>query len=268
VKLKPEEVIAHYLQSVGTPEARAAAKSRVMRGTCKMTIVQGGSGELRGPALFESDTHKFVFQANFNYTEYPREMVGFDGEKPLTPYVQPGLRSRLGDLAFQFPVVVREGLLGAALSTASPLFDLSGRKASLEYQGLKKINGRELHQLEYRARKGEPNMTIRLYFEPDTFRHVMTIYEVTAAGTLGANPDDPAQAGTNRVQAPGTSRLRIEETFADFKPTLDGLTLPMTWKFNFVTEPATGAARTLEWTMVVASVSHTDPLDPALFNSR
>jgi hypothetical protein len=266
--LKPEEVVAHYLDSVGTSEARAAAKSRVARGTCTMLIVQGGNGELRGPAVFESDSHKFVFQASFNYTEYPRELVGFDGEKALTPYVQPGLRSRLGDLAFQYPIVVREGLLGAALSTASPLFDVSGRKALLEYQGLKKINGRELHQLEYRARKGEPNMTIRLYFEPDTFRHVMTIYEVTASGTLGANPDDPAQSTSSRVQSPDTSRLRIEETFSDFKPTPGGLTLPMNWKLRFTTEPATGTARVFEWTLAVASISHSDPLDPALFNSR
>jgi hypothetical protein len=265
-KLKPEEVVAHYLDSIGTPAARAAAKSRVVRGTCRMAIVQGGNGEVRGPAVFESDGRRLVFQVDFNHVDYPRELVGFDGERPITPYVQPGKRSHLGDLAFQFGIVVREGLLGAAFSTASPLFDLSGRKALLDYEGLKKINGRELHQLLYRARKDDPNMIIRLYFEPETFRHVMTIYNVTASGTLGGNPDDPAQASSNRVQAPGANRLRLEETFADFKTTPDGLTLPMTWKLRFSSEPAAGAARAFEWTMAIASISHSNALDPALFN--
>jgi hypothetical protein len=264
-KLKSEEVLARYLDSIGAAEARSAVKSRVARGTCRMAIVQGGNGVVQGPAVFESEGRKIALKATFNYPEYPGELLGFDGEKVRTPYVSPGRRSRLGDLVFEFEIVLREGLFGAALSTASPLFDLSGRKALLDYEGVKKINGRDLHQLLYRARRDAPNMTIRLYFEPDTFRHVMTIYDVSAGGTLGGNPDDPAQRGSARIQAAAANRLRIEETFSDFKPS-SGLMLPTSWKVRFSTEPATGPARIFEWTTVFNQIADNEPFDPALFN--
>jgi hypothetical protein len=267
-KVTAQEVVARYLDSLGPAAAREAVKSRVARGTCQLSVVMGGTGGVFGRAVFESDGRRVGLQADFNYQDYPREAVAFDGEKVVTPNVVPGHRSRLGDIAYTYGIIVREGLLGAAVSTASPLLDLSGRRALLDYEGLKKINGRELHQLLYRPRRGEPNMTIRLYFEPETFRHVMTIYDVAAAGTLGTNPDLPEQSTPNRTPAPATSRMRLEETYDTFKPAPEGLTLPRAWKIRLTLEPATGPARAYEWTIALTSISHSEAMDPALFAPR
>jgi len=53
-KLTAEEVIAKHLESLGSAEARASVKSRVMQGTVLATVRIGGAGELKGGAVMAS----------------------------------------------------------------------------------------------------------------------------------------------------------------------------------------------------------------------
>jgi len=46
--LKPDELVAHHLDSLGTAAARAANKSRVVQGTARFKILVGGGGQLEG----------------------------------------------------------------------------------------------------------------------------------------------------------------------------------------------------------------------------
>ena len=43
--LKPEEIVQKHLASIGTPEARAAAKTRVIQAPATYRILVGGSGQ-------------------------------------------------------------------------------------------------------------------------------------------------------------------------------------------------------------------------------
>ena len=61
VGLKPEEVVSRHLESIGTPEARAAAKSRVMESTVHFKMLIGGAGLLDGTSVLISEQRKLQF---------------------------------------------------------------------------------------------------------------------------------------------------------------------------------------------------------------
>ena len=72
---------------------------------------------------------------------------------------------------------------------------------------------------------GTAGATIRLYFEPETFRHIGSTYEYESQVT--------AMAGN----MPGSEKIieRVEENFSDFKQE-GGLTLPHHWQLRYMQE--------------------------------
>jgi hypothetical protein len=259
-KVTAEEVVSRHLESIGTAEARGGVNSRLAQGSCVLKILQGGSGEQSGQASLISEGHKILLKMDLGSTRYPQELLAFDGEKVNAPPVLPGMRSRLGDFAYNYAVIVREGLFGGVLSTAWPLLDVAGRQAKLNYQGVKKIEGRELHQLEYQARRGASDLAIRLYFEPETFRHVMTVYDLSVSPTLGATPEQSVRQHM--------SHYKIKETFAGFQTTPAGLTLPTTWTIEFTTAPGSAASSVWEWDVAFTNITHNQKVEAAVFNPR
>ena len=140
----------------------------------------------------------------FPQSVYLAEQLAFDGEHPGTAILPNGSRSTLGRILIEENVPLREGLLGGVLSAAWPLLRVPEQNPKLEYRGLKKIEGRQLHELGYRPRKGVTNTTTLLYLEPETFRHVRSVYKfdlperyVTGTGETRsvARPADVAQEG-------------------------------------------------------------------------
>jgi hypothetical protein len=75
-------------------------------------------------------------------------------------------------------------LLGGVLNTTWPLLNLEGRKAKLEWEGFKNIDGHQLVALHYKPKKGS-DLSIILYFDPETFHHVMTVYSASISAGLG-----------------------------------------------------------------------------------
>src|SRR5215211_2108386 len=53
-KMKPEEVVAKHLESIGTAEARAKAKSHVIIGQAVATFRIGGTGTAEGGSVLAS----------------------------------------------------------------------------------------------------------------------------------------------------------------------------------------------------------------------
>ena len=53
----------------------------------------------------------------------------------------------------------------------------------MTFEGLKKIDGQELYDLRYRPHKGT-DLDINLYFDPETYRHVETVYTLTSSEIL------------------------------------------------------------------------------------
>jgi hypothetical protein len=164
---------------------------------------------------------------------YHGERFVSDGKKTVVAEVKPGVYSNLGQFVLAHNEILTEGLWGGTLSTGWALAHLDERRAKLKYQGLKKMGGRELHRVDYTPKHSD--LEIQLYFEPDTLRHVLTVYELTIKPQMALTERETAQQQE--------THYRLEERFADFKST-DGLTLPGKWTVQFTSEVPEARAST------------------------
>ncbi len=223
--LTPEEIVAKHIDSIGTKQARDAANSRELTGKAHMDPLVGGvGGSLTGDGLVLSEGKKVKIGMKFGDPNYPQEQLVFDGSRVIIGTIKPGTRSALGQFLNVHQDILKEGLLGGSLSSAWPLLDLEGRKPKLTYNGLKKVGPRQLHELKYVPRKGDDRLQVRLYFEPETFRHVRTTYEVLMPPEMNGGIFD--------TQLRTEKRFLLEELFSDFRP-VNGLMLPATYNLQF-----------------------------------
>jgi len=287
-----DELVAQHLDSIASPAVRAGLKTRVVQGPVEYKILVGGAGTLDGKAQMASDGKKLVFMMKLPNTEYRGEQFVFDGDKDKVAFsTAHQTRSSLGDFVFVQDAAIREGLLGGALSTAWPLLNLNDRKAKLSFEGLKKIDGQQLYELRYRPHKNS-DLDIELYFDPQTYRHVETVYSYssserfagmgpsTAVGNLpspgsntaaniGANGSSQGAGGTAETagarQLP--NRYRLQEKFSDFK-TVDGVTLPTHYDIQFSQELQNGRTTLNDWDMKGIEVANNIPLDARNFDVK
>src|SRR5688500_4209973 len=220
--MKPEELIAKHLDSIGTAEARAAARNRIITGVSELTLRQGGSGNLVGSALMASEGDKNLLMMAFNRPDYPAEKIGYNGHKLSVQAIRPGVRTPLGEFFRTHEEMFKEGLVGGTLSQSWPLLNVAARSPKLEYGGTRKFDGRPAHELKYTPKKGS-SLKVKLYFDAENFRHIRTEYERVIAATMGARPIDSG----GRLD----TRYKVIEEFSDFKEE-NGLTLPHTYKFE------------------------------------
>jgi len=180
-----DELTAKHLDSIGSKEARAAAKTRAVQGTADYRILVGGGGKTSGKTGLVSEGHKLRFMMKFPM-DYRGETFVFNGDAVKVAFSNTNQsRSPFAAFLATYEVLIRDGLFGGVLSTGWALSDIPDRKAKLVYEGLKKVDGRELHQIRYLPHKGS-DVEILLYFEPDTFRHVKTVYSVSVGSNVGA----------------------------------------------------------------------------------
>lgn len=256
-KMKPEELVAKHLDSIGSAEARGKAASRMASGPAQFFFRVGGAANLPGQAMFVSSGGKFRFGMQFQTNDYTGEDLAFDGTKATVGFLPQGRRSSLSLFATQQSMPLKEGLVGGVLSTAWPLLKMDQTQPKLEYRGLKKIDGRQLHELGYRPRKGSTDLKTFLYFDPETFRHVRTRYQFEISATIGAR-DNPNQNTE--------SYYSVTEDFDDFRA-VDSLTLPHKYKILFSAE--SGRATSIqEWTVTFARIAHNPKLDETLFTIK
>jgi hypothetical protein len=239
-----DSVISRHLDSIGSAEARANAVSRVSQGKVVFGEIIQHSLRLEGTArlLSQDRKHRCVFQ--FANPQYPGEQVVFDGNKGMVAMVDQTSRSRLGNFLFLQEEVLREGLFGGVLSTAWPLLNTANTNPTMKYEGLKKIDGQQLYEISYlpkrRSESGE--LSIHLYFEPETYHHVLTTYRLTMLH------------GTTNLSDPNQTTVIVEERFGDFQP-VDGLTLPRHWDIRYRVEPQ-NFAQEYQWDVVLTQIAH------------
>ena len=219
-----DDLIAGHLASLGPAEARDKAKARVVEGPCRLHLVIGGSGDLEGQTRLVSDGPQYRITFGFEAPDYRGESVSFQRGTVDIGFMRPGRRSDLGDFLRHYEALVREGLLGGVLSTSWPLFDVGSRKAKLKSEGTKDVEGQKRLLVHYRMQRGQGDMQIDLYFEPDTLRHRRTVYKLIVPAIMGGEI-------TQSSKQKETS-YHLEESFADFKE-FDGLTLPTSWGLTF-----------------------------------
>jgi hypothetical protein len=286
--MKPEEIVAKHLDSIGTAQARASAKSRVVEGTVNYKLLVGGAGDLDGKAVLVSQDQKLQFMMKLNNNLYRGEQFVYDGNKDQVALTTANhTRSSFGEFVRVQDAVLREGLMGGTLSTAWPLYDLNDRKAKLSYEGMKKVDGKDLYQIRYKPKKST-DADIYLYFDPETFHHVLTVYTIRIRAGLGsedpqlanavsASPDiGPGQSPTNSI-APETSetrtahqqetRYRLEERFDGYQAA-NGLTLPTKYTIHFSQELANGHTTVSEWMINTSQITNGDGVDPRNFEVK
>ncbi len=278
---KPDFVIARHLESIGAARARSDVKSRADEGTVEFRILSGAvGGATTGNSVFLSEGRKTLFMMKFPTVEYSGERFIFDGNRMEIRAATAQLtRSALGDFLWVQNVPIKEGLLGGVLTTAWPLLDLDKRKAKLSYEGLKTIDGKQMLDLRYRPKK-RTDLDIHLYFDPETFRHLRSVYTLTVAAGLGRATTGPmgippggadsniwAQSAETATARQNETRHRLEERFADFAA-VDGLTLPMHYTLQFTYEQQNGHTVLSQWDVKLDAIKHNVSPDPRNFQVK
>jgi hypothetical protein len=278
--MKAEEVVARHLDSIGTAEIRATAKTRIVQGTAQFKMRVGGGGELAGTSALVSEGRKSVLMIKLANSDYRGEQFVTDGGKVSVAATTSNHKwSDFGQFVRTQDQIVLEGLLGGALTTAWAMLDLPENKAKLSFDGEKKADGRPAYQLTYHSRKRD-DLTIHLFFDPQTYQHLMTTYTITLASGLGGfAPSLSDQAGltTPAADNPGAdvtqsskqkeTRYTIEERFSDFK-TAEGLTLPTKYSMHFTEELQDGTTKVYEYDLTADEISNNKPLDPRNFQVK
>jgi hypothetical protein len=255
-KMNPEEVVAKHLASIGSAEARASVRSRFIVGSAQATFRGRGSGSADGRAVLASEGVKNLVGMVFATPDYPGEKVGFDGQSLTVGYVKPGVRSSLGSFLLIHETVFKHGLIGGALSSAWPLFDLASRDAKVEYAGAGKVGGKQMHKLAYIPRKGS-ELRVILFFEAETFRHVRTEYVRVVDARMGANGVD-SSAGQRET------RYQMVEEFAEFERE-GALTLPHLYKIQLSIESTNGSI-SYHWALGLKQFTFNRTIAPGDFN--
>jgi hypothetical protein len=233
-KLKPEEVVARHLEAVSPDVGRFGA--RVARGACQMFAAQVGTGSVGCRFVLSATPPASRLVLDFGTNWYGEEVFAFDGQRVDVGFAnkQGGRRSALAAFVSANEVIVREGLLGGVLNGSWPLPALAERQAKVSYDGLKKLDDRELHRLKYRAKRNQGELQVTLWFEPETFRHVATVYTDSQAQNMVSDPTQSSKQSD--------IYYRLEERFSEFKSSA-GLALPSKWTIRY----EASSNRTVEW---------------------
>jgi hypothetical protein len=234
-KLNLDELVAKHLDAMGSAEVRSGVRVRSAKGTVTFDERISGNINLEGTSFFVSQGRNFKCTLEFGAPQYVGEQFVYDGQKVQVALMDQRSRSVLGNFLLAEPEVLAEGLWGGSLNVAWPLLDRKTNGASLKYGGLKKIEGRDLYELNYvpknRTAKGE--FEVHLYFESRTLHHVLTVYRLYAP-----------TVETGQVADTHGVTTTVEERFTGYQ-TSEGMTLPLEWEIRARVEP--GKAEEFQW---------------------
>lgn len=254
-----EDLVAQHLDSIAPAEARTAVKSLAVQGGLRFKVVAGGGGETSGTWQRLSEQRRSKFVMKFGDNKWWGEQFVFDGDKiSLAAATLSHQWSDFGAFVASQDSIVKEGLLGGELGAAWALQSIDHSRIRLDYIGRRKVDGRELDGVDYFS-KGNGNMTVKLYFDPKTHHHVMTVYSVQRTPIIADNP--VANARQQQIL------YTLEERFSDFQ-TDQGLTLPRHYDLRFSEQLQNGATNVYDWTMAADKVIENPQIDPANFREK
>ena len=262
-KIKPEQLVAKHLESIGSSEARASLKSLIVKGTSLATLRLGGRGQAEGQALMASQGNMNLISMAFSSAEYPLEALAFDGKKLTGSQIRPGVPTRLVQFLLPDDEVFKEGLVGGTLSASWPFLNLTERNPRLEYAGIRKIGDLQLHALKYTPRKGS-DLKITLFFSVENFQHVRTEYDRVITAVMPQQIAAPSAAQTDQDRRRRDALLKIVEEFSDFK--IEGkLNLPHTYKIELSFQSETNPLL-VDWLLNFTNFSFNQTLEAKQFS--
>ena len=110
-------------------------------------------------------------------------------------------------------------------------------------------------------------MQVKVYFDPDTFQHLLTVYTLELSQGVGRSVTE-----VRHFQ----NLYSIEERFSEFRA-VDGLTLPTRYQLHYTEDvlndaPATtgtlGGTRVYDWDMTAEQIQHNLNLDAKNFRVK
>jgi hypothetical protein len=275
--LTPEKVIAEHVKSIGRPEYIAKLKSRSFVGTSDVKFIQGASGEMSGTSMMVSEGPKLAIVLKYGDVNYPGEYLAYDGKDVTVKqqFMSPGQKSPLADFLFRFNDIMKGGLIGGALSTAWPLLNMQDRQVDLKYRKTK-VDGQELHEIEYHPKNGRGDLKIRIYFDLETFRHVRTEYRLRSREDRSfGNTENPLGTSKEEINrntdvlmkdARPESIYVLIEKFGNFKK-IGGLVLPHSYEMDYSLE-GSGHAFIGDWKVKAGTFVFNKAYDEKFFKAE
>ena len=268
----PEQLIAEHLKSIGETATMSKVKSITFIGTSEADFILGMSGNLSGTSMLVSEGQRMGIVMKFPDINYPGEYFAHDGKYVSVGHIKPGLKSPIADFVFRYNKIMKNGMLGGVFSKAWPLFDTKGNKPRSMKVRKTRVDGTDLYELEYRPRDDHGDMKIRMFFDPETYRHVRTEYKVTTRDDVTTGTGTPFADGGIRDMAiadvRGESFYTLIEKFEDFRQ-VDALTLPHVYTFDYMIDGTNQSGFIAKWKINVQELAFDAPsIDPNLFKAE
>lgn len=253
-KADVKDVVAKHVASVIAGEKSKKLKNLTAVG--EASYIQGSNHQRPwvGKGVVVSEGKNVAIAMTFPLDNYPVDRINSDGKKLVVQFIRPGVRSALGDYLFRNEEIVKEGLFGGVLSTSWLLNFPDEKKGSMSVQGTKKLDGREVNVVEYNTRGGT-GLSVRLFFDAETGRHVRTEYRRTISAQMGPTPELSARQSETIEE--------MTEEFGDFK-TENGITLPRSYKVQLA-QVYGGNRREFFYNMTFQNFFYDQQLDPSTF---
>ncbi len=231
-----DELSAKHLAAIGPASLRTAITNRVIEGQSVVESRKGEAAAAPSTAHLITQADKYRVSMPFPSAQYLSWDVAYNGAgsrvRSLTAE-----QSAIAPLFLDCSEVLKEGLLGGALSAAWPFLDLKSRQSHLGAVTPRTIDGRRMWRVDY----GAGAFNARLYFDADTFQHVRTVYE----GCMDF--------------------VVVEERFEDFSSST-GLTLPARWIVAYsIYRRSQNTPMTSTWTVTVQRMQHNSEIPPEVF---
>ncbi len=254
-KMTADEVISKHLDSIGTAEKRAGIKSLIAVGDTTVKFISEVNHKSEGRIVLASAATKNFLGMSLNATDYPSEKFGFDGEKLTVGIVRAGTRSVLRNFVQSNKILLSEGLFGGTLANSWALLKRPENKATLTYEGTKKIDGTEVYAIGFSV-KGAGDLDISLYFDKETFRHLRTEYRRISSAGFNKDPNQSSRFNE--------TRFKLVEDFSDFKA-IDGITLPHSYVILYSTSGQNGTTE-VEWKSKLTEFAFNQTFPDSTFN--
>jgi hypothetical protein len=206
-----EQLVARHLESIGEPGALSQIESMAFTGTAEVRFIQGWFGGSDGAVILVSQGPKMAMVMDFPNQNYRGEYFSYDGKTVTVRNLMPGVNSPIAAFIHLYDRIMKNGLLGGVYSNAWPLLNIDRNGADMRVRKTR-MEGTELYEIEYRPKDNHRNMRIRLYFDPETYRHVRTHYYLSNASGFSTRPT-------------------LTEIFEDFKK-VENLILPHSYTLH------------------------------------
>ncbi len=254
-KMDPEQIFQKNLESVASAEKRAALKNLTALAEVKYSVGPNHKEVFNGPAVIVTEGSKMALAFSLPFQDYPQEKFSYDDKALRIGFALPGFRSLLGEFLHTYEEIVKVHSLASPFRRLFLAEDATSRTEKFSFEGVRKLDGREVFVISLAPRAGS-GLSTRFYYDKETFRHLRTEFTRTVGATIGTRGEVPEHTSDTRQEM-------IEE-FSDFK-TENGVTLPRKYKLSVTVETGQ-VTRDVLYVFSLKKIFLNQPLDPATFN--